>query len=254
MARPRKEGLDYFPHDCDASSDEKFEYLEALYSNDGYAFGMKMFERIYKTPDGSLRVSDAEMVQVLANKCHVSVDRWNQILASALKIRLFDPEKYATEGVLTSPGIQKRRSVVIRHREYSRSKPVIDNESCPISDSETQHKTPERKQNKTKQNKSKENINTPCSPPLEGDESGAFLPENNGLKKDIEACREAYSKNVAPVTLPVGQRIEYWVRTDGRANVIGAIHEAAITGTKNPNYIERVLENWRDNGHRCAPQ
>lgn len=38
MARPLKEGMDYFPHDTDASDDEKIEALRAIYGNDGYAF------------------------------------------------------------------------------------------------------------------------------------------------------------------------------------------------------------------------
>lgn len=38
MARPRKEGLGYFPHDTDAVNDEKIEALRALYGNDGYAY------------------------------------------------------------------------------------------------------------------------------------------------------------------------------------------------------------------------
>ena len=38
MARPRKEGLDYFPHDTDAASDEKIEALTIIYGAKGYAF------------------------------------------------------------------------------------------------------------------------------------------------------------------------------------------------------------------------
>lgn len=49
MARPIKEGLDYFPHDTDASTqDDKIETLEASYGNDGYATYFKLLERIYR--------------------------------------------------------------------------------------------------------------------------------------------------------------------------------------------------------------
>lgn len=38
MARPRKEGMDYFPHDTDAVNDTKIESLRMLYGNDGHYF------------------------------------------------------------------------------------------------------------------------------------------------------------------------------------------------------------------------
>jgi hypothetical protein len=47
MARPKKEGMDYFPHDTDAVNDEKIEALRLLYGNDGYAFYFILLERIY---------------------------------------------------------------------------------------------------------------------------------------------------------------------------------------------------------------
>lgn len=240
MARPRKEGLDYFPHDCDL--DDKFDSLELLYQNDGYAFGFKLYQRIYKTSDGILQVSDAEMRQVLAAECHVSVERWEQILASALKFRLFDPKIYAETGGLTSKGIQKRRSVVVRHREYSRSQNDSEQVSYPVSESETPHKTPESKAKKTKEKETKEN--TPCSPP--GDEVQVPLPEKN---QRTEELFDLYRQNIDLVTPPIRERIRYWESEFGFEKVCSAIREAAISATKNPNYIQRVLENNKNNGH-----
>ena len=72
MARPQKEGMDYFPHDTDAVNDEKIEALRALYGNDGYAFYFIMLERIYRTAEFEINVSDAETqketFQILAKK------------------------------------------------------------------------------------------------------------------------------------------------------------------------------------------
>ena len=47
MARPQKEGMDYYPHDIDAANDEKIEALRAIYGNNGYAFYFILLERIY---------------------------------------------------------------------------------------------------------------------------------------------------------------------------------------------------------------
>jgi hypothetical protein len=57
MGRPRKEGMDYFPHDVDAVFDEKIEALRTMFGNDGYAFYFISLERIYRSGQGELDVS-----------------------------------------------------------------------------------------------------------------------------------------------------------------------------------------------------
>ena len=94
MARPPKTGLDYFPHDTDAVNDEKVEALRMLYGNDGYAFYFILLERIYRTSDGELDVSDAETIQILSRKIEVTIEKFNKMLKTALKKGCFDAEKY----------------------------------------------------------------------------------------------------------------------------------------------------------------
>ena len=79
MARPIKDGMDYFPHDTDASNDEKVEALRSLYGNDGYAFYFILLERIYRTNEAELDVSDAETIQILARKVSVTTEKFEQI-------------------------------------------------------------------------------------------------------------------------------------------------------------------------------
>ena len=118
MARPTKSGMDYFPHDCDASSDEKLEALQSLYGNDGYAFFFKLCERIYHSENAELDISDRETVQVLCRKhLMISSERFAEILTTALKWGCFDKEAYEQRKVLTSRGIQKRASVVFERRK-----------------------------------------------------------------------------------------------------------------------------------------
>ena len=102
MARPQKEGMDYFPHDTDAVNDEKIEALRALYGNDGYAFYFIMLERIYRTADFEINVSDAETqketFQILAKKVGVSTEIFEQMLNAALKWGCFSKKDYEKRG------------------------------------------------------------------------------------------------------------------------------------------------------------
>jgi hypothetical protein len=158
MARPQKEGLDYFPHDTDASTDEKIEALRSLYGNNGYAFYFILLERIYRTPDFEIDISDAETIQILAKKCGINVEEFNQILSTALKRGCFDKEAYAERGVLTSNGVKKRAMVVVKKREemrerYQKTKEISDAETRQEMNQETQPETP---QSKVKERKEKE--------------------------------------------------------------------------------------------------
>jgi len=117
MARPRKEGLDYFPHDVDASSDEKIEVLMALYGARGYAFYFILLERIYRTGGLELDISSEQTVRVLAKKIAISAREFMQILESALECGLFDRREYEQRRVLTSDGIKRRAMPVLKKRE-----------------------------------------------------------------------------------------------------------------------------------------
>lgn len=158
MARPRKEGMDYFPHDTDAANDEKIEALRALYGNDGYAFYFIMLERIYRTPSFELKVSDAETRQILSRKIAITEEKFNQILLTALRWNCFDNEAYEKRGVLTSDGIKKRAQIVVEKRVKMRKRYENKEEiSAAETTSETRVETPQSKvkQSKVKQSKAK---------------------------------------------------------------------------------------------------
>ena len=158
MARPPKDGMDYFPHDTDASNDEKVEALRVLYGNDGYAFYFILLERIYRTNEAELDVSDAETIQILARKVAVTAEKFLQILETALKWKCFDRKDYEERGVLTSNGIKKRASVVVEKRVNMREKYQKKKEE--VSDAETgEETTPETPQSKEKKRKEKESKN-----------------------------------------------------------------------------------------------
>jgi hypothetical protein len=165
MARPRKEGMDYFPHDTDAVSDEKIEALRLLYGNDGYAFYFILLERIYRTSNFELDISDAETIQILARKVAVTEEKFNQMLETALKRGLFDKTAYHERGVLTSEGIKKRANVVVEKRlkmreKYQNEKLSTNSETSIISDAEiTEETTEESTQSKEKKSKQKKNNN-----------------------------------------------------------------------------------------------
>jgi len=116
MARPLKSGLEYFPHDCDASNDEKIESLVSVCGLVGYAFYFKMLERIYRTSTGELDLSDSLTRSVVIKKIGVSEKKFQNILETCFKLKLFDEDLFKIQKSVSSNGIQRRFSQVLKMR------------------------------------------------------------------------------------------------------------------------------------------
>jgi hypothetical protein len=117
MARPPKSGLDWFRHETDASTDEKIEAMRSLYGNDGYAFYFILLERIYRTSDQQLDLSDEATRRILCTKVGVKVSRFEQMLETALARGLFDKAAYAERGILMSDAIRRRAAALLSKRK-----------------------------------------------------------------------------------------------------------------------------------------
>jgi hypothetical protein len=120
MARPLKEGLTFFKHDTDASTDEKIEALRTIYKNDGYAFYFILLERIYRTNNAELDISDEDTCRILAKKIMVSLPKFHALVKASIKQKLFDSDAFLSRNVLTSTGIQKRAKSVFVNRLEAR--------------------------------------------------------------------------------------------------------------------------------------
>jgi hypothetical protein len=120
MARPLKSGLDYFPHDTDASEDDRIEALSSLYGNDGYAFYFRLLERIYRKENFRLDLSSELTIKLAAKRCCLRVDRFQRILETALEVGLFSKEVFNNSKELFSTAITSRGDKVLRHRTLNR--------------------------------------------------------------------------------------------------------------------------------------
>lgn len=158
MARPKKTGMDYFPHDCNASTDEKLERFELRHPNGaGYAWYFKALERIYR--NGGELVSSLETTLLLSRNIKETP---NSLLEDALEIGLFDIKEYEARGVLTSESIKRRVIPIFANREYQANyyeKRVSNLETTLENTYETPLTDPQIKEKETKQKEIKLNKN-----------------------------------------------------------------------------------------------
>lgn len=159
MGRPRKTGLDYFPHDVMASNDTKIQAMQNLYGNDGYAFYFKILEMIYsgEMPEKprnnpgitaekfGLCIKDKIIRRVVRNKIGLEVGLFDEMAMTACKIGLFDEREYKKSQVLTSNGIKARLRHIQKERGRKRAKPRRNSGKTP-------EKPPKEKKSKVNKN------------------------------------------------------------------------------------------------------
>ncbi|HML74948.1 MAG TPA: DUF4373 domain-containing protein [Anaerohalosphaeraceae bacterium] len=149
MARPKKTALTYFPHDVNASSDDKIEAMRHLFGNDGYAFYFITLERIYASANHELCLADKLMKELFAKRIDVDLGRLDKMIDDSCTIGLFDRVEWEQSKVLTSKRIKETFDRV-RGERKRKQKAYRKNSG----------KTPEKPRrnptNKTKENETKE--------------------------------------------------------------------------------------------------
>lgn len=105
MARTNKQGLDYFPHDCNI--DDQLEYIVALHESDGYYVYFRLLEKIY-SQEGYYMLADKKNLTLFAKKINVDINRINAIINDCYCEHLFDKRLHEKYKILTSKGIQDR--------------------------------------------------------------------------------------------------------------------------------------------------
>ena len=114
MARPRKEGLDYFPLDVDFFNDKKIRILKARYGADGITIYTYLLCKIYK--QGYYIKIDDDFEYIISDDLKMGVDKVKQVLTFLLSRSLFDNTLFQSDAVLTSAGIQKRFQLAVKER------------------------------------------------------------------------------------------------------------------------------------------
>lgn len=114
MARPQKEGLDYFSLDVDFFTDSKIRSVRREYGNNGIVLYIYLLTRIYR--NGYYLIFNDDELENAACEVGISLDATRQIVNYLVKRSLFNGTLFSTVKVLTSPGIQKRFQLGVRTR------------------------------------------------------------------------------------------------------------------------------------------
>ena len=106
MARPKKQGLDYFPFDCDFFSDERMVAIAGKYGIEGEIVTVKLLCAIYRR-GYYLEWNEMVKYKLLSQLPGVGASRLDEIVTRLVLWGFFDKALYDSDNVLTSKSIQE---------------------------------------------------------------------------------------------------------------------------------------------------
>lgn len=235
MARPTKQGLDYFPLDVGFLQNVKVRRIMRACGIQSIPVLISLLANTYRDEGYFLRW-DSDMPFLIADELGVSEGAVTAVVDKATQVGFFNANMYEKYGVLTSDGIQKRffeatarrtsvrydaRFLLINVSDY---KNVVNVYKNSINDDDNQ-------QSKVKESKVKESSSS------RGDD---------GLKDAVNA----YRKNIflMPGEMDL-EKLKGMVDDFGSDTVIKAIDRAVARNKRSLAYIRGILNHWQANGY-----
>lgn len=121
MARPLKEGLDYFSLDC--YMDSKIKLIQAEYGLKGFAIVVKLWQMIYREHGYYSEWNDEKALLFAYEECSdCGVKLLNEIVETCFRRDIFSEKLFRKYRILTSSGIQKRYFLAVDRRRKNEVK------------------------------------------------------------------------------------------------------------------------------------
>lgn len=118
MARPVKEGLDYFELDCQL--EDKVKLIQAEFGLKGFAIVVKLYQKIYGGFGYYCEWNEDSLLLFMSENGVSSRDEKNlisEIVAACIRRNIFSEKLFNDFGILTSYGVQKRYLNAVSRRE-----------------------------------------------------------------------------------------------------------------------------------------
>ena len=107
MARPRKDGLDYFPLDVNFLSDLKIKKIIRAYGAQAVAVVMSVLTTIYRD-NGYFANYDEDLIFIIADELKLEDGYVKDVIEKLIEVDFLNKEQKEKNNILTSTGIQER--------------------------------------------------------------------------------------------------------------------------------------------------
>ena len=240
MARPLKDGVDYFP--LDTVLDTKFELIEAEYGLTGFAVVVKLLQKIYREHGYYCEWTD-EVALLFSKQVNEGCNVVSEIVSASVRRGIFDKDLFDKYHILTSNGIQKRYFEAVSRRTQIN---IID-EYLLVSDTQIG-----------------ENVNKTQVIAYKNPENVCNNPQSKGKKSKVNKIKEeedaasavvaAYESNIGSISGLMYEKLLAWLDNVDASLVLYAIEQAAVNGKCTYSYIEAILNNHFKSGRKTRTE
>lgn len=244
MARPIKEGLDYYPKGVDFYHKQ----INRIIYNELGIYALVLYDfilcYIYENKGYYANV-DKAFWSIIKDCINVNKEDAEWIIKCLIENEVFDSDMYEKYSVLTSAEIQKTYITAKRKKSD-----IITPEYClleaktTVSDEKTEGFCCNNPLKKSKEKKSKVNHHA-----KENKNSNNSADDE---EDDLKAVAEVFEKNISVVSPVVLDEMRKWLKKVNAAFIKDAINEAARHGAKTWKYVDTTINN-RYNFHARRP-
>lgn len=249
MARPRKQTVDYFPHDTDASDSRTLTILEHKFGNDGYTFWFKLLELLGRTRGHYFVFNDVDSMEFLLAKTKIKDTKTAlSILATLATREAINRELYEHKIIWSQNFVNGIADVYARRKEPLPPKPdwrIIEGKNT-VSDNSNPINSGENAQSKLNESKLKEITNN------HHNKGGTLQQARKSIDDIVRVCEQ----EIGAVTPAIEEELRAAVDDYPIDWVYDAIKEAARGGDdkRNLRYVAGILGNWKRKGRGVGQQ
>lgn len=250
MARPTKEGLEYFP--LVTNFEDKVILLIAEFGASAVGIIVSLYQKIYN--NGYYIPWDNDSLMLFSRYINEEIETVNAVITRCFDRDIFDKSMYEKHGILTSRGIQKQYLKICKEARRKRVKFIkkyclikdadllgiiteltcINAEETPVNDSDNT-------QSKVKESKEKKSTTTVYSTVQD-------TPENNQDNQAAADVFNFYEQNIGLLSPLIAEKLDYWVTDTEEKLVLYALEKAVLANKRNFSYVEGILKNWTNQG------
>lgn len=211
MARPLKQGLDYFPLDVGFLQDMKVRRIIKSCGASAISVLIWLLGSCYRD-EGYYIWWTEDLPFIVADEIGVTEGCVQEVVKRALQVGFFDASMKEKHGILTSAGIQKRflevtsrRKAAFLRRDFALISVNVDNNSINVCNnpinvySNEQSKVKKRKEKESKEKEEEKNVLSSQDEIIQ-----SYLSSNPELEKSIKRwmdMREEKKASVSPTAL-----------------------------------------------------
>lgn len=240
MARPQKEGLEYFSLDVDFFSDRKIKILKGRFGADGITYYLYLLCEIYRG-HGYYLDFDKDFDYITSAELGMSPEKIGQMRKFLLERSLFDNKLFQSDTILTSTSIQRRFQLAVKSRA-SKNPIVVNPKFWLLSKEETQSfikMHPDMENSEKNPHYSKKNSENPQNNDIKESKVNITAATAREQEELIDFCAE----NLCISASMIRSEIEGYLQKGMKAALIeAAVKEAAVSGSPNWKYARAILE------------